>query len=126
MPESSFTITLKAHQENITPGRLAKLHGCAPGFAESVKKTQKTADGHWGWCTAMLTAEYRVDDEVTHVGTATLGACSYFSAADFIANSGYFDDMVKEAIAELKTKLLADKIAPNLDQLRKMSGAPPE
>ena len=125
MPESSFTITLKAYEDDVSPARIAKIHGYPAGFVKSVKEVQKKSDGQWGWCTAMLTAEYRVNDEVVHVASQTVSGSSYLNAADFVVNSDYFDDMLKTVVAELKAKLLATGLAPTPEELRKMSGAPP-
>jgi hypothetical protein len=48
----------------------------------------------WGWCTVKVTAKWNDIEESEY-----LGACSYESEEDFIKNSGYFEDMKREAIA---------------------------
>ena len=50
----------------------------------------------WGWCTVKVTAKWNGIEESEY-----LGGCSYESEEDFIKNSGYYDDMRKEAIARL-------------------------
>lgn len=125
MPESSFTITLKAYEDDVSPARIAKIHGYPADFVKSVKEVQKKAEFPWGWCTVMLSAEYRVNDEAIQVSSQTLSGSSYLNAADFVVNSDYFDDMLKTAIAGLKATLLAAGLAPTPDELRKISGAPP-
>jgi hypothetical protein len=47
----------------------------------------------WGWCTVKVTAKWNGIEESVYIG-----ACSYESEDDFIKNSGYFEDMKKEAI----------------------------
>ena len=47
----------------------------------------------WGWCTVKVTAKW---NSIEH--SEFCGACSYESEDDFIKNSGYFEDMKREAI----------------------------
>lgn len=50
----------------------------------------------WAWCCAVIEVSFGPFKEV-----ATLGCCSYDNEEDFRNNSGYFDDMMKEAIEQL-------------------------
>lgn len=50
----------------------------------------------WAWCTVKVECNYR-----GFTGTAYLGACSYKNHKDFIANSGYYEDMKDKAYQEL-------------------------
>lgn len=108
---SAFKITVKAAKDDVSPEKLAKLHNYAPGFADSVKRVKEKAEGQWGWCTVDVTASYKHGDK-TFEATESMGGSSYYNEADFIVNSGYFDDMVKRAIADLKIKLRDAGIIP--------------
>lgn len=50
----------------------------------------------WAWCTILVTARFR-----GFQGTDCLGCCSYRSEAEFRLPSGYFGDMVGNAVEEL-------------------------
>jgi len=54
----------------------------------------------WGWCVAVVKVEWGAFEEKQY-----LGNCSYRSADDFRENSGYYDDMVKEALSELNSTI---------------------
>ena len=104
------TITLLAVKEDRTPEKVEKSEKYAPGFAEAVRKQEKSAKelrkgSQWGWCTVEL--KVRVETEAGDVGegTAYLGECSYTSDLDFMLNSGYYDDILKEATAEAMKNL---------------------
>lgn len=60
---------------------------------------QLDSGNDWAWCQACVTAEY---DGLT--GRAYLGCCSYESEASF-RECGYFDDLKKEALADLQAQL---------------------
>lgn len=94
-------IELIAEREDITPERAEKTQGLAPGFAKAVAEVRRNSKGLWGWCSVKLTVTFK-EGRKKLVGTAYLGQCSYKDEADFIANSGYFMDMVKEAIADAR------------------------
>lgn len=56
--------------------------------------------GLWGWCSVRV--------RITHAPTGLradvfLGEASYESDVDFIENSGYYDQMVEEAVEQLNT-----------------------
>jgi hypothetical protein len=51
------------------------------------------AGDRWAWCTVRIT----VTDGDTE-GDAYLGCCSYDSADDFLAHSGYTADLITEAL----------------------------
>lgn len=94
-------IELTTEKEDITPEHAEKIHGYAPGFAQAVRKVKEESEGGWWWCTVKLTVTFKKNGE-NHQGTAYLGECSYKNAEDFITSSGYFNDMVKEAIIDAK------------------------
>jgi hypothetical protein len=50
----------------------------------------------WAWCIVIVRASFAGQE-----GYATLGACSYKSAADFEANSDYYEDMREQALDNL-------------------------
>ncbi|MFA5767373.1 MAG: hypothetical protein WC919_05600, partial [Candidatus Paceibacterota bacterium] len=98
----------EALSEDETPEHSEKSTRSAPGYAKAVREVMKTAEGRWGWCTVKITAlvckavgsEFGGKQE----GTSYLGNCSYKSAQDFIKSSGYFQQMVDEAVAEAVAK----------------------
>jgi hypothetical protein len=57
----------------------------------------------WAWAVVRVQAEY-----LGHTGEDCLGACSYEDEKDFRENSGYFEDMVTEALVRLAQSILAD------------------
>lgn len=90
-------ITVKAEKEDssvITCG--ARLGVCGDSFVKAVREQQKISRT-WGWCCAAVTASFNGKSATTY-----LGECSYKSKEDFIKNSGYYDQMVKEAMEELQ------------------------
>ena len=87
-------IELFAEPEDVSPEHVEEA---SEGFAAAVREVMGDAVDPWGWCTVIV----RVTTP-DGVGEDTLGECSYTSALDFIQNSGYFLDMVKDALEEIK------------------------
>jgi len=100
-----ISITCEAELE--TPEHSEKVTHSAPGYAKAVREMMRKAEGHWGWCT--VTVNVLIGTKVgagikariigAKIGAAHLGNCSYLNAEDFVKNSGYFEDLVKEALA---------------------------
>ena len=61
----------------------------------------------WAWCVAKVTVSYQEAEASTY-----LGCCSYRSKQGFM-DSGYYVDMLQEAIEELASKLL--QVATRID-----------
>ena len=109
-PQTNLTITMTAEHEDITPEQAEKEYGYHEGFAKAVRGVMARAQAPWGWCTIKVTAKIGEFE-----ANAYLGGCSYEGPEDFITSDcvdangksvgGYFDDMVKDAIKELKDKL---------------------
>jgi hypothetical protein len=95
-------INIKATKELCSPEEMERNQGFCKGFAESVRKMMEKAKGNWGWCEASVTVKFKDDNGKTLTGTDYLGGCSYIDEFDFIKNSGYFADMVYEAIRDAK------------------------
>ncbi len=96
--KNKLTITVEALAEDETPEHSERVTKSAPGYAKAVREVMKTAEGRWGWCTVKITV--MLPAKPTKFGTAYLGNCSYKSAQDFIKSSGYFQQMVDEAMEE--------------------------
>lgn len=65
--------------------------------AEDVKKINEDVKWNpWAWCCVVITASYK-----GFKGVATLGACSYTDEEDFRKNSGYYEDLRKDALDRL-------------------------
>lgn len=73
---------------------------CAPGFLEAVRAVRKKSR-RWGWCTVAVTVKLRKGPQDIE-GVAYLGCCSYYSKQDFIENSGYYSQMIDDAIVDLQ------------------------
>jgi hypothetical protein len=93
--KNKLTITVEALAEDETPEQSEKRTGSMEGYAKAVREVMKTAEGRWGWCTVKITVLGGKRE-----GTNYLGNCSYKSAQDFIKNSGYFQQMVDDAVLE--------------------------
>lgn len=55
----------------------------------------------WGWCQVTVMVKLKKGPQDLE-GNAYLGECSYKSRQDFIDHSGYYEDMVKDALADLQ------------------------
>jgi hypothetical protein len=99
-----ITIDLFAEQENHPPE--SSLDEQSAKWA----KDQLVWGNRWGWCTAVVRAKWHEFE-----GVAYLGCCSYGSEEDFIANSGYHDDMMVEAMIALQD--VVEKAARELEPL---------
>ena len=93
--KNKVTITVEAEAEDETPEQSERRTGSMKGYAKAVRENMKQAEGRWGWCCVKVTATVNGKE-----GTDYLGNCSYLNAQDFIKNSGYFPQMVDDAIAE--------------------------
>ena len=80
---TSMEIKLTAEPEEETPEQSEERTGSYKGYAEAVRKVQKTAKGQWGWCSARIQAVFKNGDKEIGEGNAYLGNCSYSSAEDF-------------------------------------------
>lgn len=61
-------------------------------------------DGNeWAWCCVKVTA--RLNQCPSLEGNAFLGGCSYESEEDFIKHSGYYEDMKRQALADLQKQV---------------------
>lgn len=70
-------------------------------FDDDGETAQAIADGRYEWFMARVEARR---DGVT-LGTDYVGGCCYESACNFIDESGYYADMVDEAISEARDTL---------------------
>lgn len=85
-------IEIKAVKSDMTPHQAERHHDYYEGFAKGIIETKRQCEGIWGWCDVVVTVTTKLG-----VGRDVLGQCNYYSEQDFIENSGYFLDMVKEA-----------------------------
>jgi hypothetical protein len=93
--KNKLTITIEALAEEETPEQSERRTGSMEGYAKAVRENMKQAEGRWGWCTVKITVTGGKQE-----GTSYLGDCSYLSAQDFIKSSGYFQQMVDDAVKE--------------------------
>lgn len=94
---ADVNIRVIAEDEDISIKQAAK--GCCPDFEEAVR-AMKRKSRRWGWCCVHIIVSLKSNPEIT--GDAYLGCCSYESRKDFIENSGYYDQMVDDAVADMK------------------------
>jgi hypothetical protein len=94
---NDINIRVIAEDEDISIKQAAK--DCAPGFEDAVR-AMKRKSRRWGWCCVHIVVSLKSNPDIT--GDAYLGGCSYASRKDFIENSCYYDQMVDDAIADMK------------------------
>ena len=94
-----ITVTAEDNKESVR----SALRGCEPKLVNSILETQKKSLW-WGWCKVKVQVQLK-DGPVLVFGVAYLSNCSYLSKKDFIENSGYYDQMVYEAIYNLSENL---------------------
>jgi len=93
--KNKLMIVVEALAEDETPEHSEKSTGSMKGYAKAVRAMMAKAEGRWGWCIVKVTVIGGKRE-----GTNYLGNCSYKNAQDFIEHSGYFQQMVDEAVAE--------------------------
>ena len=82
------------------------LAGCMS--KKEIKALLREADWNvWQWCNVEVNATYKGLE-----ASAYLGACSYKDEDDFRENSGYFEEMQAEALADIQAQ--AEAIASAL------------
>lgn len=108
---SKYTITIKAEQDDIpVRGNASAIDPQTDAETENSILEQLDAGNVWAW--ASVTVEVTLESGQT--GAAYLGCCSYESERDFVENSGYFDDLVREALKDAFDQVDLDR---NLKQL---------
>ena len=96
------TITLSAVQDYVSVRGNAMASG-DDAYDKEVEDgiiTELEAGNEWAWAAVTVCAEYAGVE-----GLAYLGGCSYADAKDFREHSGYYSDMVEEALSELANDL---------------------
>lgn len=105
---------VSAEMEYISPEQSMK--GSTPeevkNFCDAVKEVRKKATGAWGWCCVKVTGvlkgdmAYDLNDgNGAFAASDYLGCCSYENKQHFIEESGYYDDMCKNILAEVQKQL---------------------
>lgn len=95
LTKEDVKITLAALQEDTSiEGAASELGEVKDDFIKIVREARKKSK--WGWCTVRLEVTYK-----GFSGTAYLGECSYASKEDFISNSGYYESMLNDALADI-------------------------
>ena len=103
--KADVTITLRAEENGIGPEENYDI----PGIKQSPRDAKLFVDavhdmikkhGLWGWCQVTVTVRLGPLEGESH-----MGGCSYESEDDFIQSSGYYDDMVSDAIADLQNSI---------------------
>jgi hypothetical protein len=103
-PDELITLTLTADAEDIPVRGNATASGddaADKKYEDGIIARLESGD-EWAWCYAAL--EATCGDYSAHDG---LGCCCYTDAADFMSPGGYFDDMVRIVLGEIRTARVA-------------------
>lgn len=97
-------IKVKAYEEDITPEAAEKSQHFYKGFAQGVRNIaakcrRQGIDEIWAWCRIEVRATIK-EKGLKFTGVARLGGCCYLGKEDFTNTTGYYQDLVDEAIAE--------------------------
>jgi hypothetical protein len=103
--KADVTITLRAEENGIGPEENYDIPGIKQSNRDAklfVDAVHEMTDKHglWGWCQVTVTVRLGPLKGESHMGD-----CSYESDEDFIQNSGYYEDMVGKAIADLQKSI---------------------
>ena len=113
--KADVTITLRAEENDIGPEESYDIPGIkrstrdAEGFVDAVNEMIEK-HGLWGWCQVTVTVRLG-----PLTGEAHISGCSYESEDDFIQSSGYYDDMVSDAIADLQNSIDSTYVLIHVD-----------
>ena len=102
LTSNDITILVTAHPEEIPVQGNAICSG-DEDFDHQVESEileRLEQDDVWAWATVCVSAEWEAVKEKEY-----LGCCCYESEEDFRNNSGYFEEMVDQAITSLNTRL---------------------
>lgn len=99
---NDVNITVKCETEDISAHKhFSYLNDNENEVKKTVKRIEKKLESNpWAWCSVNITCSY-----YSLVAETYLGCCSYKNANDFIKNSGQYDQMVAECIADLQNLL---------------------
>jgi hypothetical protein len=103
---ADVTILVKALEDDTPPDHPS--HDYDPEVVADFKQAIEE-HGLWGWCQVRVSAVWPYTDEhdatSTVAGFAYLSGCSYENEEDFRQNSGYYDDLVEQALDELNNEI---------------------
>ncbi len=92
-----FEIEFAAAPEDLSPrGEFMTEDG-----SDDEETIAKIQSGDYAWFVARVTAS----KAGVVLGTDYLGACCYDNPSDFVEQSGYYEDLVAEAISQARAKL---------------------
>ena len=98
--EIKFTLRCGAEHIPIRGNAMASGDDAADRETEDEIIEDVERGNQWAWGNVTVSASWS-----GFTGEAHLGGCSYKSGADFRENSGYFKDMVGEALGDLLTEI---------------------
>lgn len=110
LTEKDVTFTISCEEEYVP----VKGNAIASGDSEEDARVEKSIindfnNGNpWAWCTVKVTAKWNGFEAYEY-----LGCCSYQDEDDFKRPGGYYDDMRREALANLNSELeaISEKLA---------------
>lgn len=94
-----LSVTLTAEPEDTRPDYENDDGNPDKEMIDAIMRDLNTGND-WAWCCAHVNVRFAGVE-----GDAYLGCCSYKSAADFKACSGYYDGMINDALHELAKEL---------------------
>lgn len=98
-------ITVTAHNEDSSEA-YGQLADCMTK-GKIKKLLEKAESNEWHWSAITVRAEYQDENGNEYEAEDYLGGCSYKSRIDFIKNSGYYDDMAAQVLADINSQLSA-------------------
>lgn len=94
----------KFNSDEVTFGLTAEPEEFAPDFDFDDDTNERiladAEDNVWAWACVKVSASWG-----GFTGDVYLGGCNYKDEADFRANSGYFEDLLREAMENLLQKI---------------------
>lgn len=92
-----YTTTIKAVQDDCpVRGNASAIDPQTDAEIENEILGRLESGDEWAWANVLV----EVTLESGETGVAYLGGCSYANERDFVENSGYFDEMVQEALKD--------------------------
>jgi len=97
LTEKDVKIVLEREEEFLPiRGNCSAVDPITDAATEELILKQLKRGNDWAWCTVHISVEWK-----GFFGHSYLGCCSYKSEKDFVENSGYYADMVQEALSDL-------------------------
>ena len=112
-----YKINIKAEQDDCpVRGNASAIDPKTDTEVENEILARLESGDAWAWASV----EVQVTLESGETGAAYLGCCSYEGERDFIENSMYFDDMVREALKDAFDQVDLDRNLKQFDRRQRL------